>query len=164
MSYQEKKTIANIVSGVLVLAAYIIYALGRLQAGTADLGDLKFWAITMLIFIGIGIGVAIVIQILFHILFAISVAVQERGRDDKEIEKTIERSTVEDEMDKLIELKSMRVAFIFAGVGFVAGLILLALDSPPAVMLNVLFLSCSAGSLSEGFLGLHYYRKGVKNG
>lgn len=164
MSYQEKKTIANIFSGVVVLVAYIIYALDKFQTGAADLGDLKFWAITMLIFIGIGIGVAIVIQILFHILFAISVAARERNCDEAQINKTIECSTVEDEMDKLIELKSMRLSFIFAGVGFVAGLILLALDSPPAVMLNVLFLSCSLGSLCEGFLGLHYYRKGVKNG
>ena len=151
------------VSGVLVLAAYCIYTFTKYGSGAVEPDDLKFWAVTMLIFIGIGVVATIIIQIIFHILLAISIAVKERERDEKEIDKKIEATMVEDEMDKLIGLKSLRIGFIFAGVGFVAALVSLVLNFPPAVMINILFLSFNVGSLSEGFLSLHYYRKGVGN-
>ncbi|NTW89170.1 MAG: hypothetical protein HGB26_08690 [Desulfobulbaceae bacterium] len=64
-------------------------------------------------------------------------------------------------MGKLIELKSMQVGFLFAGIGFVAALLSLVLDYSPAVMLNIMFLSFSGGSLLEGFAQLYLFRKGV---
>jgi hypothetical protein len=168
MSYQEKRTVTSIFTGALVLAAYCVYASGQYRAGAVAPDDLKFWAGTMLIFIGIGIAASIVIQIVFHILMAISIAVKEKIRDaqfdDKEIEKSIGAEMVEDEMDKLIELKSNRVGFFLAGIGFVAALVALILNYSPAVMLNILFISFSAGSLFEGFAQLYFYRKGIKNG
>jgi hypothetical protein len=168
MSYQEKRTITSIVTGALVLAAYCIYAFGQYQSGAVAQGDLKFWAVTMLIFIGIGIAASIVIQIVFHILLSIAITVQKKIHDesieDKEIEKSIGAEMVEDEMDKLIELKSTRVGFFFAGIGFVAALVILILDYSPVVMLNVLFIAFSAGSLLEGFAQLYFYRKGIHNG
>ncbi len=168
MSYQEKKTITSILTGALVLAAYCIYAFGKHQPGAGTSSDLKFWAMTMLIFIGIGVAASIVIQIVFHILLSISIAVkgkiQNQDLDDKEIEKQIDAEMVEDEMDKLIELKSNQIGFILAVIGFVAGLVTLAFGNPPAVMLNILFISFSAGSLLEGFAQLYYYRKGLAHG
>jgi hypothetical protein len=80
---------------------------------------------------------------------------------DEQIEKTINSEMVTDEMDKLIELKSMRFGFIFSGIGFVAGLILLALNYSPVIMLNILYVSFSVGSLLEGFAQIFYYRKGI---
>ena len=91
MSYQEKRTIVSIVSGVLLLAAYCIYAFGQYQSGAVAQGDLKFWASTMLIFIGIGVAASIVIQIVFHILLSISIAVKEKIRDEKCDDKEIEK-------------------------------------------------------------------------
>jgi len=165
MSYQEKRTVTSIVTGAAVLAAYCIYAFGHAQTGAVPPGDLKFWAGTMLIFIGIGVAAAIVIQIVFHILLSIAIAVKEKVQDencdDKEIEKNIKMEMVEDEMDKLIELKAMRIGFFFAGIGFVAALVSLVLNYSPAVMLNILFISFSGGSLLEGFTQLYYYRKGI---
>jgi hypothetical protein len=165
MSYQEKRTIVSIVSGALILAAYSIYAFGRYSSGEIALGDLKFWAGTMLIFIGIGITAAIVIQIIFHILLSIGIAVQKtiqnQQTNGQEIEKSIGAEMVEDEMGKLIELKSGRIGYAVAGFGFVAGLVSLVLSYSPAVMLNILFFSFSGGSMLEGFAQLYYYRKGV---
>jgi hypothetical protein len=168
MSYQEKRTITSIITGALVLGAYCLYALGKYQAGAVTPGDLKFWASTMLFFIGIGIVAIIVIQIVFHILLSISIAVKEQIQngqvDDKQIEKTIGAEMVEDEMDKLIELKSTRVSFIFAGIGFVAALLSQVFNYSPVVMLNILFISFNVGSLFEGFAQLYYYRKGIHHG
>ncbi len=168
MSYHEKRTIVSLITGAAILTAYCLNAFGKVKAGLVMPGDLKFWAGTMLLFIGIGVVAMIVIQIVFHILLSIGIAVKEQVRngkcDDKEIEKTIELEMVEDEMVKLIELKSLRIGYALIGFGFLAGLVSLVLNYPPAVMLNILFLSCSIGAMCEGFTTLYYYRKGIQNG
>src|ERR1035437_4017445 len=156
MSYQNKRTITTMVMGVIVLAAYCIYAFSKYQSGGVAPGDYKFWAVTMLVFIGIGIVVTIITMIVFHIALSIGIAVKERNCDEKEINKIIESSMVEDEMDKLIGLKSSRIGFIFAGIGFVVGLISLIMDYSPVVMLNIMFLSFNLGSLAEGGMRLYY--------
>ncbi len=161
MSYQEKRTLTSMFSGVVVLVAYSLYAFGKYQKGLVEASDLKFWAGTMLIFIGIGIVASIIIMILFHILYAVALAVKQRNPDEKVINQAIESSMVEDEMDKLIGLKALRIGFILAGIGFVGALVSLLFEQPPMVMLNVLFFSFSLGSLFEGGLSLYYYRKGV---
>lgn len=167
MSYQEKKAVVSVVSGALLLGAYCIYAFGK--EGMANLENLRFWSTTMLIFIGIGVVAMIVIQIVFHILLSITLAVKKKigdeSIDDKEIEKSIEREMgrdmVEDEMDQLIELKANKIGYSFVSLGFVAGLIALALGALPSVMLNILFLSCMAGAIVEGLIQLRYYRRGI---
>lgn len=168
MSYQEKRTTVSIVTGALILAAYCIFAFGQAQSGAVAPGDLKFWAGTILTFIGIGIVAIIIIQIVFHILLSITIAaqkkIQDRQIDDKEIEKSIGAEMIEDEMDKLIELKAMRVSFAICGVGFIAGLLSLVLNYLPAVMLNIVFISFSAGSIFEGLTQLYFYRRGLNNG
>ena len=168
MSYQEKRTIVTVLRGTLILAAYCIYAAGKAQNGMIPEGDLKFWAYTMLLFIGIGIVASIIIQIVFHILLSIGIAVKEQIENgcvnDKEIERTLEVDMVEDEMDKLIGLKSLRVGFLLAGLGFVAGLSALLLGYTPVVMMNIIYISFNIGSISEGIAQLYYYRKGVSRG
>ncbi len=165
MSFQERRTLVNILAGAGVLAAYCIFAFGKYNSGAVAEGDLVFWARTMLIFIGIGIGVTIVTQIIFHIGHSISLAVkksiQEKDCDDKKIEKFIETEMTEDEMDKTIETKSMWIGYVTMGIGFVAGLVTLLIEWPVMVMLNILFIACMTGSLLEGFVKLYFYRKGI---
>ncbi len=163
MSYQEKRTIVSVVSGALLMLAYCIYAYAKL--GFNNLTDLKPWATTMLVFIGIGVAAMIVIQIVFHILLSIGIAVKKKindeSIDDKEIEHSIEREMVEDEMDKLIELKANKIGYSFVSIGFVAGLVTLAMGAPAAIMLNLVFVGCMVGTIVEGLIQLRYYRKGV---
>ena len=167
MSYKVKSTIVSMVSGVLLVVAYIIYATGKVNSGAATLYDMKFWATTILVFIGIGIAATIVIQIVFHILLAISKTIQEQVKngkfEDKEIEKSLKLDMVEDEMDKLISLKSMRIGYAICGLGFIAGLFSLAMNQPAAVMLNIVFGSFYIGSLVEAISQLFYYRQGIRN-
>jgi hypothetical protein len=164
MSYQEKRTITTIATGAMILAAYCLYAFNPARLALITPDTLSPWAVTMLVFIGIGIGATIVIQIIFHILFAISIAVKKKMQnmqaDDKEIEKNIQSEIIEDERDKMIELKSNKVGFGIAGFGFIAGLLALAFNYSPVIMLNILFISFSFGSLCEGFAQLYFYRRG----
>lgn len=166
MSLQEKRSLFSVITGIILLMAYGIYVMGKLQSGSVDSEDIKFWANAMLLFIGIGIVVSIITQIIFHIVSAIMIAIKEKminqDTSDEEVEKIINTEMMSDEMDKLIELKSMRVGFIFSGIGFVCGLIALALNYSPVVMLNMVFASFSLGSILEGFQQFLYYRKGVQ--
>ena len=41
MSYQERRTVVNILSGIAIVVAYCVYAFGRYQAGLVAAGDLK---------------------------------------------------------------------------------------------------------------------------
>lgn len=167
MSYPEKRTIVMMISGALVLAAYCIYAFGQVQAGAVMPGDLKFWARTILIFIGIGIAATIAIQIIFHILLSVGIAVSKTIRNEdfkeEEIEKSIQAEMVEDEMDKLIELKSNRISVWLGGFGFVAALVAVLLGYSAAVLVNMVFIAFSLGTIAEGFAQLYYYRKGIRH-
>ena len=165
MSYQEKRTITSIFAGILVLAAYLMYAFNPDRLGRLAAGDLKPWAVTMLIFIGIGVVATIIIQIVFHIMLSISIAVKAKIRDqecdDMEIERSINSEMVEDERDKIIELKSSRIGFFVAGFGFMGALASLAFNYSPVVMLNILFITFSVGSILEGIAQVVLYRKGM---
>ncbi|RPJ06144.1 MAG: hypothetical protein EHM28_10650 [Spirochaetaceae bacterium] len=109
----------------------------------------------MLIFIGISVGVTIIVLIIFHFVLAVINAAKNGEEED---------ASLEDEMDKLINLKSARVSSVFFGLGFIASLVSLVLQFPPAVMLNIMFGACFLGSFFEGLTQLFYYRRGVKNG
>lgn len=170
MNYQEKRIIASIIAGVLVLATYSIYGFSKYQEiGENLLNNLEFWATAMLIAIGCGIVVVILIQIIFHIILAVAnevakeVSKKANSEGKNEIYEELEIASVEDEMDKLIALKAMRNSFAVVGIGFVIALLSLYIKMPPAIMLNVIFISFSLGSLFEGFSQLYFYRRGVKN-
>ena len=164
MSYQSKRTITSLFTGALILAAYCVYAFGKHNSGSIAEGDLTFWASTMLIFIGIGIVANIILQIVFHIALSIGIAVKERESDEKEINRKIESEILEDEMDKLIKLKSLRVGFVIAGFGFVDALVTLVLGRSMALALNIMYLSFNIGGLAEAVASLYFYGKGVRNG
>lgn len=167
MSYQEKRAVVNIVSSILFGVAYVLYALNRYQSGMAEPDDLKFWAVTMLKFIGVAVVAIIILQIVFHILMSIGIAVKETvkgGKSEKDIDRTIKSTFVEDEMDKLIGLKSSRIGFYIAGTGFAASLVSIMMNASSVVMLHIIFLSFFVAAVIEGIMNLYYYRRGVRNG
>lgn len=69
--------------------------------------DLKFWASSMLLFIGV--AATIVMHIILSIVLSIGKAIRQTAQtgktDDKAIERSLQLDMVEDEMDKLISLK-----------------------------------------------------------
>jgi hypothetical protein len=160
MSYNSKRTIVSMAAGGVLIAAYIIYALGS-HAPAPE--DLRAWATAMLIFIGIGIAVNIVIQILFHIALAIAIAVKEKVREENTIERMISSSAIEDERDKLISLKSSHIGYICAGAGFVGGLAALAAGVSVIAALHIMAGSCAAGSLVEGCAAVYFHERGIRN-
>ena len=161
MSFNSKKSIASILAGVLVMTAYVIFALGQRSPA---LGDLKSWAIAMLIFIGISVAVVIIVQILFHIATVIGIVVKEQERDKNELDRRVSSMTVEDERDTLISLKSSHISSIVTGFGVVGALVGLACGASAVLALHVTFGSFAIGSIAEGVARVYFYEKGVSNG
>lgn len=168
MSYHEKRSIVSILIGIIIMVVYCVYCFDKYRSGAIALEDLGAWAGVILVFVIIGVVANIVTQIIFHILLSIAMAAKEQiatGKaDDKKIEKAIASEMVEDEMDKLIELKAMRVGYAVAGAGFMTALITQVVGLPPAVLIHVIFISFFMASLLEGFTQIFFYRKGVTNG
>lgn len=163
MLYKEKKTILSLIMGAFILIAYCIYSFVKYQSGILDLDNLKSWANTMLMFIVIGIIGMILVQIIFHVIITISITIKNNNCSEKEIDESIKSTIIEDEMDKIIELKASKIGFSTVGIGIVLALISLALNYNSVVMLNIIFLSYIIGTLFEGFSTLYYYRKGIRN-
>ncbi|MCR3906238.1 MAG: hypothetical protein NUK62_04325 [Tenericutes bacterium] len=168
MSYQEKRTMLTIFTSLTLFTIYATFAITTYRNQINITNDLSYWARLILIFIGIGIVAAILLQILFHIGYSILVAIKEKAAnpdiDDKDIERIIKSQMVTDEMDKLVELKSMRIGFISAGIGFMFALISILLNYSPVIMINIIFISFHLGSIFEGVTQLYYYKRGIKHG
>ena len=161
MSYKSKRTIASIVVGIVLIIIYIIFAMKKNVPGAESPDTLRSWAILMLIFLGIGIVASIIVQIIFAIGYSIGVAVKESDKNDKEVERIIESSMFEDEMDKMITLKSEYVGFVIVGIGFVTALITLAAGMSAVFALNITFASFAVGSLASGIASIVGYERGV---
>jgi len=161
MTFKSKQSLTSATTGLAILASYAIHTL-RIQPHSEM--DLRAWAATMLVFIGIGIAAQILVQILFHIFASIGIAVKEQKRDAKEVERIIASTIMEDEMDKLIALKANRIGYAIVGIGFTTMLIGLALGASTVVSLHVLFASAALGSVADGIASVFFYEGGVRNG
>ncbi len=167
MSYKEKQIMVSLISGSVIIAAYFIFAAGKYSSGAYSPDNYSQWALAMLKFIGIGALAAIISQIVFHILLSVGIAVKETIRNndcnEKEIERSINSEMVEDERDKLISMKSHKIAYIVTGIGFVVALVSMVFARSPLLMMHIMFGVFCLANLIEGLIQLYYYRAGVYN-
>lgn len=163
MTYQTKKTMVSLLASIAILISYCISVYNDISKGLIIETDATLWAKKMLLFIAIGVVINIISFIVFHILLSVNLSVKDSTKDSKEINRKLEIEMIEDEMDKLIELKSLRVGYIIASTGFILGLILLAFNASIALVLNTFYLSFFVGGISEGISNLFFYFKGIRN-
>jgi hypothetical protein len=148
MFRKESQIIVTLISTVLIIGFYALYVYMKQVKGNPDLlDDFKFWGKTFLIFI----PVAIAAQIIIHIIFAII----------NKILTNEDIPTKSDEMDKLIELKALRVAHWTFTAGFITAMGMLAFGMPPRIWFFILILSGLVSGLAEGLTQIYYYRKGI---
>ncbi len=163
MSYQEKKYGAMFVTQMLLLAAYVIIALGRYRAGLLNATDLKAWAAFMLIAAAISFVVILLAQVVFHFGLASKALARHHGVNEKTRED-LEDIAVKDEMDEAIELKSGWVNASVMSVGGLVALLSLLLGASYALMLNIFFLSGFLGMIAENAVTFNLYRRGLNHG
>ncbi|MCD4826928.1 MAG: hypothetical protein K8Q99_04040 [Acholeplasmataceae bacterium] len=153
MTYQESRSLTNIISTITISGVYALIIYQRVLIGIGDTSDIfKFWALTILIFIPISIVARILIMIIFAIINA---TIQTAKGEEIDIEEIV------DERDKLIELKSMRISLIIFSLGFILALVTQLFDTSHHMFFITLI---GFGVLTEVISDIStiiYYRKGV---
>jgi hypothetical protein len=148
MDLKERRILVSLISSVLILGIYCLYVYYKYIAGNPEsLNDLKFLGKSFLILIPVAIGAQIIIQIVFAIITKIT-----SGEDV---------DPIDDERDKLIELKAIKISHYIFILGFMMAMGSLALGMKPWVMIIVLIASGFVASMVNEILRLYYYRKGV---
>jgi hypothetical protein len=148
MTYQEKRSIVNIISGLLITLIYAWVIYQKHETGIFDLSqDYRMWGKIFLIFIGVSIVARIIIYIIFHIINAI--ATQE------------EDMPIADEREKLIVLKSTRNAYHVFSAGFALSIISLTIGVTPVILFIAIFACGLLAEIVDNISQIYYYRNGV---
>ena len=151
MSYQEKNTTVSLVIFTLILGFFIIRVAQML------LGD-SFTSTNVFRLWGIVIVATIVLMILgtilMHILSAIVQAIQTGGEEEPEIDD------LEDERDKLIDLRGTKVTFIISSIVVFLAMLSFVLGQPALVMFTVLIFAGLAAQIVGDVSRLYLSRRG----
>ena len=149
MSYQEKSVTVSLVSYLLILGYYLTRILHMFQDGGLVSSQLfGLWAIVIIA----TILVIILGNILANIVLSIVHAIRTRSNE-------VERYLA-DERDRLISLKSVRIAYITFSVGVFLSMLIFALGQSALVMFGlIIFFSISAGIVGE-ISQIYLYRRG----
>lgn len=148
ISYQEKQSILSLVNTFLILGFYSLYVYNKYIAANPEIiYDMKFLGKAFLILIPF----TIVVQIVMHILFVIFNKIITREDPPKR----------EDEMDKLIQLKSLRAAHWVFIVGFFLAMASQALGMEPYIMFLSFIVSGFVSGMISDIAKIYFYRRGV---
>lgn len=149
MSYQEKKALLNLVVYVVALLFYADYVHTNywVEGMTTD-ELLVFWSKFLLI----TIPFQIVIHIISHIVISIMRGMANGGKIKDE---------VEDEFDKIIELKSTRNSMVFFAICFMGALGYLAWGKGVNYFFIAIVIGGVVSEVIDALSRVYYYRRGV---
>lgn len=148
MDIKEKRILITLITSVLTFIIYALYVYhSMIKNDLSLLNDFKFWGKSFLILIPVAIAVQIVVQIAF--------AVYIKTTTDEEIDP------IDDERDKLIELKAIKISHHIFIAGFALSMGTLAMDMQPWVMFVTLLSSGFIASIVNEIIRLYFYRKGI---
>lgn len=148
MPFQERNTIASLLTGFSVMTLLSWKLLSLYQAGRFDGGDaLEIWARTILTAVILGIVAIIAVTILMSLLWAVAT------REPKP-------SFVTDERDRQFEIRALRISSGATGIGFVIGMIALATGTSALAALTIVFYAFVGGDFVGNIYRLCLYRTG----
>lgn len=145
---KEKQIITSTISILLILAMYCWYVYQNYVVGNPELiNDIKFWGKSFIVMVPIMIGALILINIVFAIV--------------NKIITNEDISTVTDEMDRLIDLKALRISHWMHTIGIILAMGSQAMGMQVWVLFVILISSCFIGAISEGASKIYFYRRGI---
>lgn len=148
MDQKERQILVTVISSVVIIGWYTMHVYNNQIAGNIEiLNDFRFWGKAFLWLIPVSIVAQIVIQIIYAIINRIVTNEDVPSKND--------------ERDRLIELKSIRIAHWIFITGFVLAMGSLAFNMKPQVMFITLFASGFGASIISELAKLYYYRMGV---
>jgi len=151
MYRKESQILLSLLTTIVILVLYTLYVYNREVVENPEIiNNLKFWGKYFVILI----PVMIVVQIVIHIIYAII----------NKIVTNEDIPTKDDEMDRLIELKSLRISRWIQSAFFVMAMGALAIGMQLWVMFVLLLCSCFVSIIVESIAQIYFYTKGVKHG
>lgn len=153
MTFNEKKSLTNIFSSIIITTIYAIIIYQKYLNGVLDDSNIfRFWAIIIMIFIPISIIARIIILIVFHILESVVQAV--KGKD---LEDEID---IVDERDKLIQMKASSFSMYIFVLGFVIALTTQLFEVSNHIFFIVLIITGFITDIVSESIIIRYYRRG----
>ena len=150
MSFQEKNIAVSLANFTLILGFYSIRVFQMIQGGSFNSTNVfRLWGII----IALAVVVTIFATILTHILSAIIHAIK-TGEEKPDIED------IEDERDKLIDLRGTKVTYFVSSIGGFLSMLTFVLDQPPLVMFTLLIFSGVVAQVIGDVSRLYLYRRG----
>ncbi len=149
MPQQEKTAIVSLFSITIVFGFYLYFTRQNYQAGLFDAPDANALigkSILWLIFGGVVFQ--LIAQIVFNIIYAI-------------ITKDANTSSLIDERDKLIELRTLRIAYYIIFVGFITTMIALAMGQSIFISIHFLLSFTVIAGIVESLMQIFFYRRGI---
>ena len=150
MSFQEKNITVTLISFSLILAIFSMRVYQMLQTDSFNSSNVfRLWGIVIVL----AIIVTIVGMILTHIVSAIVIAIQ-TGDDDPDIED------VEDERDKLIDLRGTKVTYTIASLGTFLAMLTFVFGQDALIMFTLLIFFGIIAQIIGDIARLLLYRRG----
>ena len=150
MSFQEKNIAASFVIFILILGFYLVRVFQLIQSESFNLTNMvRLWGIVIIL----GIVVTILGTILTHIGSGIIEAIKTQK------EPVIE--DIQDERDRLIDLRGTRVAYIVYSLGIFLAMLTFAFGRPALVMFSLLIFFGLVAQIVGDLSRLVLYRRGV---
>jgi len=147
MTYNQRNIAVSLAISILVLGYYLLRISQMILGGSFEAPNVyRLWGLMIAISIVATIGGVIVTQIVSAIVYQI------RTREEEKF--------VEDERDKLIELRGTRVAYLAFSLGVLLSMLTMVLGQPPLVMFNLLIFFGLVSQILADLARLAIYRRG----
>jgi hypothetical protein len=150
MTFQERNVAASLAVFTLILCFYVTRVFQMIQNESFNLTNMTRLWVTVII---LGIVVTIIGIILAHIGSGIVQAI--KTQEEPVIED------IQDERDRLIDLKGTRVAYIVYSIGVLLSMLTFAFGRPPLEMFSLLILAGLVAQIISDISRLVLYRRGV---
>ena len=153
MTYRETNISVSLTSSLLVMVYYLVNWIQMYQEqGLNSAVIFRLWAIVIVATILLNIFGNILTSIVLSIIHAIKTQSNKEPR------------FIEDERDKLIELKGTKAAYIAFSIGVFLSMLTFAFGQPPLVMFSLIIFFSILAEITGDVLQLSFYRRGVHYG
>jgi hypothetical protein len=128
MSFKEKNIAVTLVNFSLILIFFLFRVFQMIQKGSFNSDNVfRLWGINIALAVFVTIAATVLTQIVSTIIKAIRT-----GEENPEID------SLDDERDRLIDLRGTKVTFFISSIGAFLAMLTFVLGQPPLVMFTLL--------------------------
>jgi hypothetical protein len=150
MSFQEKNITVSLINFTLILGFFLIRVLQMIRNESfISTNVFRLWGIIIVL----AVVLTVLATILTHIVSAIIEAIK-TGKEDPEIED------IEDERDRLIDLRGTKVTYFVSSIGAFLAMLTFVLGQSPLVMFTLLIFFGVVAQIIGDISRLVLYRRG----